>query len=425
MAAPDPYAGTIEEFFNYNWNEAVQSFRSSGPNMFSQSRGDASLVGYVNGKITRGCLRFCIGYNAVEFIPAAPPLPPYILVLHRTNPVSHPRYPNVFCTSASEEEFSPDGSGFTLQIVGNKLPNPLIIPDNVLGSVTPQGLWAKYKKSKITLRFEQLPWLIQQDAITSGEYQRNCWIDQEPHTDIISLSGFQLTYAEGNAITGIQSAPAGNQYPGEIGQIVFKSDIRLTWVQVPETWLMAGAVGSVTTTFIPTRILYRLGTLNNAPFFNYPKGTLRLDGVKLTREPWTLFENPAQPTQACESRWQYKVEFAMKYFNPQKGYTTLTPPAGPQIPLAANIPGTNTPILGHNNSIWRGGLMGGAPPTLLSDANAGRWFLASYDGKVPIPAGVSGATSTPFNEGANCQFQYTDFTKLFDAADNSIDGSGL
>lgn len=362
-------------------------------------RGDASLTGIIDAAKTRGCIRFCIGYNAVTdnltptTFPATTPLK-----LFRTNPVSHPRYPNLYCTGAAEEEYAPDGRILqTLKADGSSLPLGMTTPSNVLGDgADVRGKRARYKKSKITLRFEPLPYIcINDDTPSTGEFQRNCWIDQEPRADLLNVSGFQLIYAEGNATAGFSSAPAGNKFPGEIAQVVVKSDIRFKWHQVPELWLMKNG------TFFPSRILYRIGTLNNATFFGYPKGTLLLQGVKLVRSPWTLFQSKAQPGDAVESRWQYDVEFAMSYFNPSKGFTNV--PTDP-FRIVTN--------LGHNCCPWRGGLLAAGVPT--SDANAGQWFIASYDGQVPRAFDAANNNK----EGANCMFSYTDFAKLFDAADN-------
>lgn len=403
MAAPDPLRGTAEEFTKKDWVEAVANFRPSGPNFLSRQKAEANLVGYIDSRKIRGCLRYCLGYNAIHRIS-----PSSGTRLLRTNPVTHPIYPDLYCTGAAEEEFSPIRGNVGVsdaKLFGNTQffdndPHDTVKEPLGKESNISQSLRGSYRKARVTLRFEPLLGYVLNDErmVSEGtvlsESRRNTWMDQESRVDIVSLSGFQLKYAEGTGLPAGFSSPLGNAYPAEIGQVIVKSDVRVMWRDVPETYLFGGDTSSVTRDRRPARILYRLGTVNDAAFFGYPRGTLALMGVRMVRTPWPLYVPIKELGDAFEDHWEYTVEFLMTYFNPEKGFT-----GNPAAKITDN--------LGWNNSIWRGSLTG-------ADGNAGLWFLATYDGQTIFPK-VAGN-----KEGSNCQFAYTDFTKLFDAHDNGL-----
>lgn len=403
MAAPDPLRGTPEEFTHQHWREAVASFRPSGANLVSRQKAEAALVGYIDAVKIRGCLRYCLGYNAIKHNTGSAGT-----TMHRTNPVYHPLYPELYCTGTAEEEFSPTRGNVgvaTPKVLGS-IPAPALRDATTVGlgggSTFLQPVRGKYRAAKVTLRFEPLLGRLLNDehhlVADHAEYQRNTWIDQEPRVDVVSLSGFQLRYTEGTGLPAGYSSPFTKTYPAEIGQIIVKSDVRVTWRDVPEEYLFgqddAASLASGGAK-IPTRILYRLGTVNDDTFMGYARGTLALMGARLARTPWPLWVNLKEPQDAFESKWEYTVEFLMTHFDPNKGFT-----GNPAAKITTNR--------GWNNSIWRGDLSGAA------DGNAGMWFLATYDGQVVRPKLADS------KEGANCQFAFTNFKKLFDAKSNGL-----
>lgn len=141
-------------------------------------------------------------------------------------------------------------------------------------------------------------------------------------------------------------------------------------------------------------MLARLGTVNDAEFFGYARGTLMFSGVKLTRHPWALHVAPLVPTDAAESRHHYDCELLFSWFDPDRGFD-----GNPATALATSAPAR----AGWNCLPWRGALARPFPFVFGSDGNAGKWFFATYDGN------VAGKT----------MFSYTDFTKCFDAAENA------
>ena len=396
MAAPDPLRGTEEEFSGENWRQIVGKLEPAGDSSFSKTHGEGALAGLVKEPKTRGALRFALGWDAVEpsvgtvgdpaFVPAK---------LLRTNPVPHPKHPELFCTGASELGLAPDGQGALRDLrTFGQLSLPL---GNRLGGGA-LGVRAKYKESRIGLRFEPLAWDLGTDAGLPGgvtsERERNVVFDQESRTELLSLSGFTLTYAEGsNLPAATHSSPGGavgvaaQSFPAEIGQVLVKSDCTLTWYDVPERWIFFPGTKK------PTRMLARLGTLNDADFFGYGRGTLLFSSLKLTRYPWTLRVAPRAGDTAVESRHQYTVTMGFTWFDPPRGFDGA----------GANALDTIAPQnKGWNCKPWRGSIV--APRT--SDPQAGKWFICTWDGRTPGAGGVG-------------QHDYTSFSAAFDAAENA------
>ncbi|TXH99558.1 MAG: hypothetical protein E6Q76_19610 [Rhizobium sp.] len=348
MAAPDPYAGTSEEFTALHWLECVQSFRPSGANSFSQTSGEAVLTGYVPAARVRGALRFLVGYNNVETV-ATFGTPPYTStrLIQRTNPVYHPRYTRLICTNAAEEEFKPGDymPGFGTRLKAGSNPRRI--------AATDLGARALYKWAKITARFQPPPYELAGDEgidRQAAEWQRNVTIDVEPRIEFLSLDGFKLIIAEGETNTAPLTNPKGKEFPAPFGQILVKPDVVVRWFLVPSSFVM-GASGS-----LPDKILACCGKVNSTSFLSCPAGTLLMLGAKMQRFPWPLADG-------TEPAFVYNIDFMLNYFNPSKGKT-----GDAQI----------TTNLGHNNAPWRGNAVEGG--IVAGDTNAGKWFLATRTG---------------------------------------------
>lgn len=350
MAAPDPYSGTPEEFNATHWKECVANFRPSGTNSFSQTGGEAALTGYVPAARVRGALRFLIGYNNTETV-ASFGTAPYTStkLIQRTNPVCHPRYPNLVCTSAAEEEFKPadyiQGGQTRLKVAANT---------GVLAG-TSIGNRAQYKWAKITARFQPIPYDLASDEGINREveWQRNTWVDLEPRIEFLSLDGFQLIVAEGESNTAPLTNPKGTAFPAPFGQILVKPDIVVRWYLVPSRFVFG--LGN-----FPDKIIAGMGKVNSASFMAFPAGTLLLLGAKMTRYPWPLQDG-------TEGSHVYNIEFMMSYFNPTKGKSA-------DVQITTN--------LGHNNTPWRGNTLDADGNVVITagDTNAGKWFLATRTG---------------------------------------------
>jgi hypothetical protein len=426
MSAPDPYAGSAEEFSpDLHWGafpgpiasrtftgEAIANTDPSGENFFSQEAGEASLVGVVNSSRLRGCLRYFLGFNNMTTVAS--------YTLQRTNPIVHPRFTNLVCTGVSCLDFFP--VRYSNELPAGSANSGLKLPRNQDNSgavaVTEAGpgsttrsfpFYAGYSKSRVTARFSPAPYKFLADDAGLKEYQRNTIIDTDPRTEVLTLSGFQLVYAEGTGNTGNLSNPKGNASPGEVAQVLVKPDVIVKWFRVPEKFISQNTIpGHVN----PAKILRGLGTLNRYAWLTYRKGTLLLVGAKLTRKPWALAAGigTTPPTGLQESIFNYDIELLFSFFDPPKGYT------GDAAIVDATSIGTGTTgadCHGHNLVPWRGS----APGTVLAgeDKNQGKWFLATYSGL----ANYIGNPVDVANVGSRCLFEYSNYDNLFDSVWNA------
>lgn len=371
MAAPNPYSGDptvdFDPTISGHWKEVAANTSPNGPAMFSRESGEASVVGLVPvDRVTAAC-RYMLGYAAVTGSVA-----PFALA--RTAPVAHPKYGNMICRSVADEEFKVSPSSGSIKRTAG-------VP--VSGARTLVNR-TRYQTSKLTLRFEPAMWPLLEDAYVTGEWNRWCYVNMEPRTEILSLDGFTMKYFEGTGLPAGSSSPSGQQYPSDIGQVIVKSDLQVVWKEVPSDWIMATAVSGGIPIY-PTKIISGLGCVNSTNWNGFLKGTLLLNGVKLTRHPWAL-------AAGTESRYIYTVEFLMSYFDPPKGYTGAPTPV-----QLVRVDGSGVPTdpRGHNCFPWKGNLTAG-------DVNAGRWFAASYTG----------------NSADKKLYQEYAFANLFDCARN-------
>ncbi len=392
MAAPDPYVATEEEFTIADWKEAVANFRPGSGNSFSRESGEASLTGYIPAVKLRGALRFFLGYDNVSGTPK---------YINRTNPVYHPFYTNLVCTNAGEEEFKPSdyraGVGRILKVAAKSALDYSGSPIFVAPKCTHR---TAYTKARVTLRFQPVQWGFAEDGSIDRdhEYQRNTYPEFEPRTELLSLDGYQLIFAEGESCPGPLTNPKGAAVPAPFGQILVKPDIVFHWKHVPESFVMLNG--------LPTKILEAMGKVNATAWRGYAAGTLLLVGAKMVRTPWSL-------AAGTEDLFNYQIALFMSHFNPTKGKTGNT---------AAPI----TDNLGHNNLPWQGlahgaavregaiaaGLLGAI--TNAGDTNAGKWFLATRtggNGALALDGSGKDITSDPR------LIEAAEFKRIFWAAD--------
>jgi hypothetical protein len=431
MAAPNPYASDPDLDFDpaAHWGnfpgpfagrtftgESVANYDPSGENFFSAKRGEASLQGVIDSKRLFAFMRWALGYNNMETTNP--------FRLQRTNPICHPRFPGLICDGVASrgywpiQSFPPAGTS-THQ--GLKLSRhddgfAFVATHRAGFGTSPHTFdhYAGYDKELVTLRFVPAPYrLLNDDPGDSNrrEYHRNTIIDTEPRTELLTLSGFQLIYAEGgnNSPTPVPFTNAkGKVAPGELGQVMVKPDLVVRWHRVPEKFISTNTIpGQVD----PTKILAGMGKVNKSDWLTYKKGTLLLSGARLVRSPWTLAAGgnavTPPPTNLRESIFEYDIDFLMTYFNPEKGFHNNA------AIVAATSIGTGTlgaDTLGHNCLPYRGEPTGAV--LAGDDKNAGKWFLATYSGL----ANYIGNSTSDSNAGSKCLFEYHDYDAMFSSA---------
>lgn len=426
MAAPDPYLGTDEEFNpDLHWGaapgpiegrtytgESVEGHQPGGEGFYSRGSGEESMQGVVDSKRIRGFMRYVLGYNNMETTGN--------YNLQRTNPICHPRFTNLVCTGVAHRAFWPirtdppvTASHQGLKLLRNEDTSGVVAVLRSGSSSTPHTFewYAGYDKELVTLRFSPAPYRYHFDDHGNSafrEYQRYTILDTEPRTEILTLSGFQLIYCVGQGNTNPITNPYPKVAPGELGTILIKPDLKITWYDVPEKYISQNQIpGQV----YPVKICRALGKVNKLVWMGYPKGTLLLNGVRLVRKPWALAAGAVGtgvvPTSVRESIFNYDIEFLISFFDPPLGYQNNA-----AIVDATGI-GTGTTgadVRGHNCLPYRGEPTG----TVISalDKNAGKWFLATYNGQT----NYIGNSVSDSNPGSPTLLEYIDFDTMFQSA---------
>lgn len=421
MSAPDPYQGSDEEFNPLlHWGsapgpiagrtytgESVSSYAPSGEGFFSKTSGEESLQGVIQNNRIRGFMRWALGYCNMETTTP--------FRLQRTNPICHPRFTNLLCTGVAHRPFFPiqtdppvGSTNSGLKIIRNDSAKGVVCSAESGEGSTPRTFefFAGYEKELVTVRFSPCPYRLHYDNHDNSafrEYHRYTILDTEPRTEVLTLAGFQLIYCAGQGNTD----PITNAYPkvapGELGQILVKPDLKLTWYDVPEKYISQNTIpGHV----YPTKIVTALGKVNKTVWLGYPKGTLMLNGVRLIRKPWTLAAGlvGTLPNAIRESIFNYDIEFLISFFDPPMGYQNNA------LIVDATGIGTGTTgadVRGHNCLPYRGEPTGTVIAAL--DKNAGKWFLATYNGQ----ANYIGNGREDSNPGSPTLFEYIDYDTMF------------
>lgn len=352
---PNDLEGTVEDFTDADWKEAAEARHPGGFDHFSgDGDGEATLVSRSLGnEKLRGCLRFAVGYQAIDTSS------PGNVRLCRKLPLRHPRWNELVCTNASCRPFAPPNTD-------TSYPSPSTLLKRYVANA-PQvptfSGFTDYSLAEVSLRFEGVDYELVNDAdlinynpgagyAIRPEWQRMTSVDTTPRVEQLSLEGFQLLYAEGAGAPSPYSNPQGKEFPAPFAQLLVKTDVNFTTRRLPQNFLFASG------SYLPRNILAGLGKVSRYDWNGYAAGTLLFLVAKLERKRWTLKTD-------SEDRWLWSATCGFSYFDPTKGFTGGSPT---QI----------TTGLGHNNMPWRGSLVSG-------DLNAGKWFAATRTGVAGDP----------------------------------------
>jgi len=345
MAAPDPLAGTPEEFRPQDWREAVGSFHPAGGDHFTgDGGGDAALVGVIADDRVRGFHRYALGY-AVSVSEGNQPF-----ALRRTHPLRHPRWRELAATATGAVAYAPKGRGLRRAV-------------SAMGQ-TALPAFASYKLAKATIQFGPVaysyaddqdlpPYTIPDDTgqysgvTIPAEWLRYTVYDLAPKVDYLEIENCRLIFSEGDV-----QKPKGRFFQSPTVQILAKPDLTVTTYRLPGDFLFRGNSGQ------PDNVLRGLGKVSKRDWSGYAAGTLLFLGAKMTRKRWALREG-------AESPWLWEVSYMFSVFDPPKGIYN-----GTIIP-------TNR---GHNNMPWQGDRDPTTGLPVVGDVNTGRWFFATRTG---------------------------------------------
>jgi hypothetical protein len=267
----------VDPFTADDWREAVAAHAPGGQDVFSNESGEATIVAVVQaddpanlaGKL-RSAKAFVLGYSWAD--DASP------WKLHRVPPVSHPVWGTQFRgTSVAFEPLAPAGNP------DNPSYEPYRTSDVAFDTLT---RYTSYTAARMTVRFSPRPYYLYADdnaeflSLGGYEYLRYMVTDFQPTLEILSTARDNVIWFT----AGSANNPSGQPFKGEVGERVIRSDVTLTWSEVPHAFLFTAAG-------IPQKILDSLGRVGSAAFLGFNQQTLLLKAVRLERKMFPFFSD--------------------------------------------------------------------------------------------------------------------------------------
>lgn len=273
--------------------EIIGDEQPGGGDVFSLENGEATLIYLIDWKKARSFLRSCLGFSYAD--QGAP------YALRRENPWYHPRFPWLTAGTVSFSSIAPlsnPDSG-----VPADAPN---FPAVFL--VTPPSKTALYQKCYCTVRFVHRPWTFRSDAAITGyqdELSRNVYVDPSPSVEMLSAEGSlgQMKWAE----TGAGGPTVGKPIPTPFGTLVCKTTYLLNWMWCPESYLSNDPLF-----FNPSKLITRMGKVNNTAFGSWPTGTVLMMPPKFQR-----FLFPVSTFDGLYPFYGWNISIPLVFFQPR------------------------------------------------------------------------------------------------------------
>ncbi len=328
-----PYEEDDDDLFDYgsDWREHVEGQQAGGGGAFSSSAQEAVVVGYVDANKLRSALRWFLGFSSVDTT-----LPPDVegsgegessggasYLLRREPPARHPIFPQLYCHSV----------GF-VGIGVDTAPNTELAVDSPFTDYLGEQIrYAPYSQYLLTIRFKSFGRMrfYSDDEMDEYPAPRYAWewtrytdITLGPAVQALTADGSScLTFAEGvasipsatwlpgalSANIGLASGPQGIAFPAPIAELMTKSNLTIKWHGVPHEWLSDNDQY-----LYPTKIIERLGHLNDAEFIGLATGTCLLNAAQF--DP-TLY--PVAPADPAFPLGGWDVTLNFEHFDPTKG----------------------------------------------------------------------------------------------------------
>ncbi len=354
-APPQLFVELPEDTFDYflDWKEAIGDTAPVSSSFTAEAQ-DTTLTGQIPANKVRSALKYFLGYSYADG--GAP------YALYRELPARHPDYPQLYAYSAAVTKFAPKSNPDN--------PNrETYIESPFLGTDDEPMYTAGYEQAWLTVKFKswgRVRFLPDSDigADYLSEYKRYCTFDTDPSMESLQADGSsQLKFAEHNTpiIAPPSTAaddPFGKAFPAPIAELMGKTALTLTWLQVPhnylstdpdilllDKWLGKFSIGDTPNNYATWKYPPRLGTVNSDAFLSFAPGTLLLRAVKAT--PILYPVTTADPYDLAVG---WNVQGVWEYFDPLKG-ATYNPVSSP----------------------WRG-------HRIFPYARSGYWYYATRDG---------------------------------------------
>lgn len=228
--------------------------------------------------------------------------------LRRTLPIAHPFWEFSRCRRITRAQ--------GIQVQGDGPQEPVD-----LGPAYPRPHFARYKTYRLDLQFETPPFAYKTDAEITEEYERYCYVRQEPGYESLFVDGTMYNYDGGYlaALTSgrVPAFASGKNIPLSVAQVL------CTWYDVPLEFVQYQNVYK--------NINWCIGKVNSEAFLGYPAYTLLMDTPQIELRP-----NPVPTWVTTEVSFLANITFRYHYFEPR--------------PLGTGV----TTNLGHNMAFYRG-----------------------------------------------------------------------
>jgi hypothetical protein len=267
---------------------------------FTEAAQDATLVGYVPFNKIRSAARYFLGFSYADT--GSPWL------LYREPPAVHPQMPNLRCYGGTF-------GGYALKANFDNSDDPLYpnAPFKLSPFVGADGgdMWyTTYQLALVTLKFKsfgRMRFTLDDDVFDySQEIERYTRTFSDSAVQTLSVDGrSMLKFAEGPLLN-----PRALPFPAPVAQLLAKVSLRVLWAQVPHDYVSADA-----NFLLASKLIERLGTVNNAAYMGNPKGTLLFTSFQAEE---MLFPVLAfLPTTGFLTGWN--ITLCFEQFDPPKG----------------------------------------------------------------------------------------------------------
>ena len=336
-AAPQLFVESADDVFSYE-NDWLEVIADTAPvsSSFSAEEQDTTLTGQVPANKIRSALQFFLGYSYAD------DTAPYSL--HRELPARHPFFPTLYAYSAGVTNFAPKPNM-------DNPKNETYIESPFEGTKDETLYYGGYQQAILTVKYKSFGRIrfLPDDDIDSylDEYKRYTSFDTDPSIESLQADGSsQLKFAEGTA-----GDPNGKAFPAPVAELMGKTALTLTWLQVPhnylstdpdililDRWLGKFSTGDTPGNYDTWKYPPRLGTVNKDFFLGFYPGTLLLRAVKATP---ILF--PVTPASLSDLAVGWNIQGVWEHFDPVKGVAYQPDPLKPNY----------SPYRGHRTFPWR------------------------------------------------------------------------
>ncbi len=264
-----------------DWLEAVNLF-SPAQLRVGKKQSTSTLTAYIEDfNKLKNCIHWLRGYSWVD----------ENLDLRRQRPARHPFWPNMVCTEI-------------VDVTGLQFDSKQeIISDEM------DLAYAKYKKFKVTVVFNSVPYLIMDDGVAETEDERWTMFPHKPYVDFYELPAGTIKFIADNPPQPWDGKPIMG--PRTVIRTQ-KSLYELKWFDVPISFVYDSNGAS-------PKIDAAIGKISSDEYAGKPAGTFLLDDAE-----FDIYNDPIVGDILGNVGRMVDVTFHLKFWDPPLGHATNT-----------------------------------------------------------------------------------------------------